>query len=66
VIRRVFLALGVNGDDGDEDNSGVAENSSANPCCQRNNSQSFRYLKRHTLAHVTTDHEAVMQYTNSQ
>jgi hypothetical protein len=56
----------VDGDDGDEDNSSVAENSSPNPCCQCNSSQPFGYSQRHTLAHVAADHEAVMQYTNSQ
>jgi hypothetical protein len=56
----------VDGDDGDEDNSSVAENSPGNPCCQRNNSQPFGYSQHHTLAHVATNHEAVMQYTNSQ
>jgi hypothetical protein len=56
----------VDGDDGDEDNSSVAINSPANPCCQRNSSQPFGYSQRHTLAHVAADHEAVMQFTNSQ
>jgi hypothetical protein len=56
----------VDGDDGDEDNSSVAVNSPANPCCQRNSSQPFGYSQRHTLAHVAADHEAVLQYTNSQ
>jgi hypothetical protein len=56
----------VDGDDGDEDNSSVAENSLANPCCQRNSSQPLGYSQCHTLAHVATDHEAVTQYTNSQ
>jgi hypothetical protein len=57
---------GVDGDDGDEDNSSVAENCPANPCYKHNSSQPFGYLQRHTLAHVAADHEAVMQYTNSQ
>jgi hypothetical protein len=56
----------VDGDDGDVDSSSVAVNSPANPCCQRNSSQPFGYLQRHTLAHVAANHEAVMQYTNSQ
>jgi hypothetical protein len=56
----------VEGDDGDEDNSSVAVNSPANPCCQRNSSQPFGYSQCHTLAHVAADHKAVMQYTNSQ
>jgi hypothetical protein len=56
----------VDGDDGDEDNSSVAVNSPANPCCRRNISQPFGYSQHHTLPHVAADHEAVMQYTNSQ
>jgi hypothetical protein len=56
----------VDGDDGDEDNSSVAVNSPANPYCQCNSSQPFGYSQRHMLAHVAADHEAVMQYTNSQ